>query len=1250
MSYDRNYCFELTTFLVTKDSTEIDPTDTGRCAAIPKSESINYETYPPVCIEKNNIAAYLENGEFWSVFQISKSIGDGHCFIYSLCKSYNTQFSDEPTLSGTELLDIIKIETTENYDYYVPYLNDGSFADLIKQMEIYVYDKIYDIRYGDIVPLIAANALKRDIFIITATSDDTHECEPVFSTAQCGERQPVYIHKHEDHYDALVPVITTVRCNNPISKKSHAQQGANLEMDTPCQEKINQNDDLNFTGSLKAFRASHPKNLITGHLNINSVRNKFVEISDLLTENLIDILFLSETKLDGSFPLPQFHVTGFKCHRADRNIHGGGIMAHVRSDLPHRRRTDLENIVIAPIEALILEVIIRKEKWLLTCLYNPNVKYKQNCCNSIEVILERSQAERFSMTFVMGDLNVNILNGSEAACLIDVMETHGLFNIVSEPTCFKSETPTLLDVILTNNTKRVGDSLNNGNGVSDFHNFICFSTKIQVPRKLQNVLTYRSYKHFDASQFKHDLSSAPYHVAKIFDDFDDEYWFINELMVDVIDSHAPIKRRKPVNNPVPFMNAKLRKACHTKSMARNKYFKCGRTKILWECFRKARNAATKIKATSMRQYFDDRCNSKHLNGSSKQFWNTIKPFVTDKVRTKYDHITLKVNDSIENEPSAVCNIFNEYFSNVASEIGNENSIDDNESIESVVKSYDEHQSIKLIREVTKSTPFSFDFQMVCESDIKSILDNIDSTKGPGYDAIPPKLIKEAANELTFPITLLVNESLRRRHFPHGLKMAELTPLFKTSDSLIAGNYRPVSILVCLSKVMEYVYHKQLYMYFDQILSCLIAAFRKRYNCQHVLIKLIENCRQALDDRQNIGLMLMDLSKAFDCLPHRLLLSKLYNYGVSLDACQLIRSYLTNRAQRVKIGSWRSEWLVINKGVPQGSILGPLLFNIFINDLLYEMQGKCQIYNYADDNTIGFSHSDINVLKEHLTQSTKTAIRWFESNHMRANPSKFQAIIMKAGHCNEPVIINVHGQDLAPSECVKLLGVFIDNKLTFHKHISTICTRASRQINAMTRVFKFLSKDSKLKLFNAFILSNFLYCSIVWHFCSNHDTYKMEKVQKRALRLVLNDYTSSYLELLEKVNRSPLYVARIKTIATEIFKCKHLKISVAIVFIRISVRISYSLYTDISPNFVKDIFTIGDQPYDLRGGSKIIQPMVNSKTFGLKTFRYEGARIWNKLPEALKNATDVNVFKNCINHWSGLTCQCGNCVICNMYLV
>ena len=143
----------------------------------------------------------------------------------------------------------------------------------------------------------------------------------------------------------------------------------------------------------------------------------------------------------------------------------------------------------------------------------------------------------------------------------------------------------------------------------------------------------------------------------------------------------------------------------------------------------------------------------------------------------------------------------------------------------------------------------------------------------------------------------------------------------------------------------------------------------------------------------------------------------------------------------------------------------------------------------------------------------------------------------------------------------------------------------------------------------------------------NDTYKIEKVQKRALRLVLNDYTSSYLELLEK-STAPSLCVPYKDYCHGNYPC----------------------LTDISPNFVKNIFTVGDQPYDLRGGSKIIQPLVNIKTFGWKTFGYEGARIWNKLPETLKNAADVNVFKNSINHWSGLTCQCGNCVICSIYLV
>ena len=685
-----------------------------------------------------------------------------------------------------------------------------------------------------------------------------------------------------------------------ISTKATVNVTTQSEKSSNSNNSQNSNDSNNFLQEMIQFRVLHPKSLISGHININGFRNKFFEVSDMLTQSLLDILFVSESKLDMSFPNIQFHIPGFKCHRADRNSRGGGIIAYIRNDLPHRRRDDLELLVSSPVEALAIEIMVRKEAWLFICLYNPHNKHKSICCNMIDVLLEKTRCSA-QLTFVLGDLNINGLCENDFRCLQDVMDIHDMFNIIDKPTCFKTDNNTLLDVILSSNRKRIAGTLNVNTGISDFHNLVAFSSKMHVPKTANRNIQYRSYKHFDDELFKHDIASAPYHVGDIFDDFDDTYWFSHTLIKNVIDHHAPPKSKRTVKRPLPFMNSQLRKACHRKSMLRNKYFKYGRTQLLWEQYRKSRNLVTKLKSKSMADYFSQRCNAHNLKRNPSKFWDTVKPFMTNKSKGCNENITLKHNGKIINNPNDVCDIFNDYFTNVAREIGSEETLNEEEELDHIFKIYENHASIVGIQEhVTVNSPFQFTHVSVGE--VKALLLDIDSTKATGYDTIPPKLVKAAANELAQPISSLVNMSISLSCFPHELKKSETSPLYKSQDNLEPQNYRPLSVLTCLSKIFERVYNDQMGVYFKDILSTLLSAFRKRYGCHHVLTKLLENSKRALDEGKNVGLILLDLSKAFDCLPHRLLLCKLNAYGISYEACNLIKSYLCQRIQRVKVAS------------------------------------------------------------------------------------------------------------------------------------------------------------------------------------------------------------------------------------------------------------------------------------------------------------------------------------------------------------
>ena len=250
----------------------------------------------------------------------------------------------------------------------------------------------------------------------------------------------------------------------------------------------------------------------------------------------------------------------------------------------------------------------------------------------------------------------------------------------------------------------------------------------------------------------------------------------------------------------------------------------------------------------------------------------------------------------------------------------------------------------------------------------------------------------------------------------------------------------MSILPLPSKVYEKVIYNQWSDYSESFLNNILCGFRKAHSTQHALFKLLQSWQQVLDNGGFIGTILMDLSKAYDCIPHNLLIAKLECYGVDKASLRLLLDYLTRRKQLTKVGSSFSFWCHINKGVPQGSILGPLLFNIFINDLFFSIQ-KSEVCNFADDNTLFHGDKNLDLVFLSLNSDLSNVMDWFQINSLRTNPGNLQFMVLGANK-NDYFNLNVAGKVIPSSSEVKLLGITVDYDLKFRKHINELCRKAS----------------------------------------------------------------------------------------------------------------------------------------------------------------------------------------------------------------
>ena len=879
---------------------------------------------------------------------------------------------------------------------------------------------------------------------------------------------------------------------------------------------INENSVIEAKSGLKDMKIKSPDKVIIGHLNINSIRNKFDTLSYTI-ENNIDILLISETKLDDSYPSAQFSLNGFKePYRYDRNSRGGGLLLYVRDDIPSK---NLRIKSIFNIELILIEINLRKRKWLLCGSYNPHRNQISNHLECLNNILDEFTIQ-YENIILLGDFNVSVNESSIA----EFCSLNNLVNLIDKPTCYKNfENPTSIDLILTNRPTYFQHTCVLDTNISDFHLLTVTEFKMNFQKMKPKIVTYRDYKKFDNDCFRYDISK-----------FNDCQTDLNKFLTNVYNTferHAPIKKRYVRANNAPFMNKELHKEIMKRSRLRNKFLKT-KTEGNREIYKTQRNYCKKLLKYTKKSYFANLDKNKITD--NRVFWKTVSPFFTEK--------SLKSNRIILNEEGKnitlddeLCKTFKDFFSNVVDDLNIPNTPSqvlnsklDLCSFNEIFKMFEVHPSITAIND--KNFTSTFSFNKVSQEDIMKVISEMDITKTSQNNDTPTKIIKYNKDIYANFICSHFNSCLDLGEFPEALKNADVIPIYKKKEKSLKENYRPVSILSNISKIYEKLMFKQLYEYFEKFLLPSQCGFRKGFSVQHCLIIMIEKFKQMLDKGNQFGALFTDLSKAFDCLDPKLLIGKLNSYGVSLIANKLIYSYLNNRTQRIKINDTYSERFTTEYGVPQGSVLGPLLFNIYIIDLFYVCEGS-DIVNYADDTTPYACGDDISTVITKLQSISTKMFYWFESNHLKANPGKSH-LLLSSKYITDTFI---DGQNIQPSKSETLLGVIIDSELNFEEHVTFVCKKVSGKLSALGRIATFLTFENRRKIFKAFIESQFNYCPLIWMQHSRKLNNKINRIHERALRYVYFDYSSSFKELLERDNSFTIHHKNVQSLAIEIYK-------------------------------------------------------------------------------------------------------------------
>lgn len=797
----------------------------------------------------------------------------------------------------------------------------------------------------------------------------------------------------------------------------------------------------------------------------------------------------------------------------------------------------------------------------------------------------------------MGDFNLDLRHYDShhfTQEFLDSLFPHMLIPLITKPTRVTSHSATLIDNIFTNCFQQ---NILNGlilNDISDHFPVFAYFKKDSPTRRGNEVIYKRDYAERNLLKFQTALSQVNWSSVLIGEDPNGLYNdFVSEYNRH-LEECFPLKMYKPnsYNKPkTPWISKALLVSVRKKNKLYKKYM-TNPTIYRERKYKEYKNKLNHLIRIAKRTYYDTKF--EQAKSDLKTTWKLINEVINIRKKKSFYPTSFNINNNMISDPKKIADEFCQYFTNVGTSLANK-----------ILPS--SHSFESFLKPAVLETIF---LRPTHESELREICMSFKNGRVSGYDNIPMHTIKNVFEFISKPLTHIINKSLENGVFPDSLKIAKIIPIFKSGDMDKYSNYRPISILANFSKFFEKVMHKRLLHFIEklELLYCYQFGFRKKHSTELALIHLINKVATSIDENKLTAGVFLDLSKAFDTISHEILFYKLEHYGFRGIALSWIKSYFKNRKHFVQFGKIKSSEAITRCGVPQGSILGPLFFILYINDIPNSVR-SVELLLFADDTSIYYSHNDPNVLARVMNDALQNVDQWMRANKLSINTDKTNYVIFKSRQkkITSDISLTFEGISLARKQQVKFLGIYLDENLSWKSHINHVCKKISKSIGIIFRARLHLSPETKLLLYYTLIYPYLNYCNIIWSSTYISHLNRIFLLQKRAVRILTNsDFLAHTAPLFQRLKILDIY--KINSFFTGKFM--------------------YFYYKQLLPPTFLHLFIKSNEvhSYNTRN-AKMYRTHSCKTTTKQHTILFNGPKLWNSLPENIKQAETFGCFRN-----------------------